>query len=215
MRACAPQWATCPISASRPCRHSASGQAGAQGVYAAVPRDLRHRRSDRVADPRAHGARPDGGPAWSRAAQRRGPRARPGQRRRHHHVVARLLRCVGERRCGRQGAAVAVEHVDGGLDDHKVLYVDPSGGGTVPGEVVDTIEYYNAALDHYFITAFAGRGGRPRRRRSVRAGRAPATRSAAGSRAPVPATKRAGSSARRASDRTRTSTRSTRPSATR
>ena len=49
----------------------------------------------------------------------------------------------------------AVEHVDGGLDDHKVLYVDPSGGGTVPGEVVDTIEYYNAALDHYFITAFA------------------------------------------------------------
>src|SRR5262249_15894949 len=46
-----------------------------------------------------------------------------------------------------------VEHVDGGLDDHKVFYVDPTGGG-VPGQVVDTIEYYNASLDHYFITAF-------------------------------------------------------------
>ncbi|HEY1328998.1 MAG TPA: hypothetical protein VGI14_18825 [Casimicrobiaceae bacterium] len=47
-----------------------------------------------------------------------------------------------------------VESVDGGLDDRKVLYVDPTGGGT-PGEVVDTIEFYNASLDHYFITAFA------------------------------------------------------------
>ena len=44
--------------------------------------------------------------------------------------------------------------VEGGLDDSKVLYADPSGG-YVPGQVVDTIEYYNAALDHYFITAFA------------------------------------------------------------
>jgi len=50
---------------------------------------------------------------------------------------------------------VQVEHVDGGLDDHKVLYVDPTGGGGSPGEVVNTIEYYNASLDHYFITAFA------------------------------------------------------------
>jgi predicted dienelactone hydrolase len=49
---------------------------------------------------------------------------------------------------------VQVESVDGGLDDHKVLYVDPTGGGT-PGEVVDTIEFYNTSLDHYFITAFA------------------------------------------------------------
>ncbi len=48
-----------------------------------------------------------------------------------------------------------VEHVDGGLDDHKMLYIDPTGGGVSPAEVVDTIEYYNAALDHYFITAFA------------------------------------------------------------
>ena len=47
-----------------------------------------------------------------------------------------------------------VEHVDGGLDDHKVLYVDPGGSASIPGQVVDTIEYYNAALDHYFITAF-------------------------------------------------------------
>jgi hypothetical protein len=46
-----------------------------------------------------------------------------------------------------------VDHVEGGLDDRKVFYVDP-GGGVVPGQVVDTIEYYNAALDHYFITAF-------------------------------------------------------------
>jgi hypothetical protein len=47
-----------------------------------------------------------------------------------------------------------LEHVDGGLDDHKVLYVDPSAGGGTPAEIVDTIEYYNAVLDHYFITAF-------------------------------------------------------------
>jgi len=48
-----------------------------------------------------------------------------------------------------------VVSVEGGLDDRKELYVDPTGGGGVPGEVVDTIEYYNASLDHYFITAFA------------------------------------------------------------
>ena len=47
-----------------------------------------------------------------------------------------------------------VVSVEGGLDDNKVLYVDPTGGGAPPGEVVDTIEYYNASLDHYFITAF-------------------------------------------------------------
>ena len=47
-----------------------------------------------------------------------------------------------------------VDSVDGGLDDHKVLYVDPTGSAGTPGVVVDTIEYYNAALDHYFITAF-------------------------------------------------------------
>jgi hypothetical protein len=47
-----------------------------------------------------------------------------------------------------------VDHVEGGLDDHKALYIDPSGGSAA-GEIVDTIEYYNAALDHYFITAFA------------------------------------------------------------
>jgi hypothetical protein len=46
-----------------------------------------------------------------------------------------------------------VEHVDGGLDDHKVLYVDPTGGGGA-AVVVDTIEYYAPSLDHYFITAF-------------------------------------------------------------
>jgi hypothetical protein len=49
---------------------------------------------------------------------------------------------------------VQVERVEGGLDDHKSFYVDPGGGGLVPGEIVDTIEYYNPALDHYFITAF-------------------------------------------------------------
>jgi len=47
-----------------------------------------------------------------------------------------------------------VDSVDGGLDDHKVLYVDPTASAGTPGVVVDTIEYYNAALDHYFITAF-------------------------------------------------------------
>jgi hypothetical protein len=46
-----------------------------------------------------------------------------------------------------------VDHVEGGLDDHKVLYVDPTGGGGA-GVVVDVIEYYSASLDHYFITAF-------------------------------------------------------------
>jgi pimeloyl-ACP methyl ester carboxylesterase len=46
-----------------------------------------------------------------------------------------------------------VEHVDGGLDDHKVLYVDASFA-PVPADVVETVEYYNSALDHYFITAF-------------------------------------------------------------
>ena len=46
-----------------------------------------------------------------------------------------------------------VEHVDGGLDDHKVLYVD-TRSAPVPGDVVETVEYYNSALDHYFITAF-------------------------------------------------------------
>jgi serine protease len=36
-----------------------------------------------------------------------------------------------------------------------VLYVDPNGGGGgAAGEVVDTIEFYNASIDHYFITAF-------------------------------------------------------------
>jgi hypothetical protein len=53
-----------------------------------------------------------------------------------------------------QARLTQTEHVDGGLDDHKVLYVDPTGGGQQPGVVVDTIEYHNAALDHYFITAF-------------------------------------------------------------
>ena len=47
----------------------------------------------------------------------------------------------------------SVDSVEGGLDDHKVLYVDPAGG-VAPGTVVDTIEFHSAALDHYFITAF-------------------------------------------------------------
>lgn len=47
-----------------------------------------------------------------------------------------------------------VVSVEGGLDDRKELYVDPTGSGGDPGEVVDTIEYYNVSLDHYFITAF-------------------------------------------------------------
>jgi predicted dienelactone hydrolase len=47
-----------------------------------------------------------------------------------------------------------IEHVEAGLDDHKVLYVDPSGSAP-SDEVVETIEYHHAALDHYFITAFA------------------------------------------------------------
>ncbi|HSV20140.1 MAG TPA: hypothetical protein VLR71_17120 [Casimicrobiaceae bacterium] len=49
---------------------------------------------------------------------------------------------------------LAIDHVDGGLDDHKAFYVD-SAAANPAGEVVDTIEFYNAALDHYFITAFA------------------------------------------------------------
>lgn len=48
---------------------------------------------------------------------------------------------------------LTVEHVDGGLDDHKVLYVDPTGVPP-PGVVADVVEFHNAALDHYFITAF-------------------------------------------------------------
>jgi serine protease len=40
------------------------------------------------------------------------------------------------------------------LDDHKVLYVDPTGGGGGAAVVVDTIEYYAPSLNHYFITAF-------------------------------------------------------------
>jgi predicted dienelactone hydrolase len=44
--------------------------------------------------------------------------------------------------------------VEGGLDDLKDFYVDPTGSGGGGGEVVDTIEYYSASLDHYFITAF-------------------------------------------------------------
>jgi predicted dienelactone hydrolase len=47
-----------------------------------------------------------------------------------------------------------VEHVEGGLDDHKVLYVDPTAGGGGAAEIVDTIEYYAPSLNHYFITAF-------------------------------------------------------------
>jgi dienelactone hydrolase len=48
-----------------------------------------------------------------------------------------------------------VVSVEGGLDDRKEVYVDPTGGGGGGvGEVVDTIEYYNTSLDHYFITAF-------------------------------------------------------------
>jgi dienelactone hydrolase len=49
---------------------------------------------------------------------------------------------------------LTVDHVEGGLDDRKVLYVDPTAS-PIPGEIVETIEFYNAALDHYFITAFA------------------------------------------------------------
>jgi hypothetical protein len=56
-----------------------------------------------------------------------------------------------------------VDHVEGGLDDHKALYIDPSGGSAA-GEIVDTIEYYNAALDHYFITRVCRRGRLARRR---------------------------------------------------
>jgi hypothetical protein len=50
-----------------------------------------------------------------------------------------------------------VQSVEGGLADSKVMYVDPSGssgGGGADAVVVDTIEYYHAGLDHYFITAF-------------------------------------------------------------
>jgi len=46
-----------------------------------------------------------------------------------------------------------VDSVEGGLDDHKALYVDPTGG-PAPGVVVDVVEFHSAALDHYFITAF-------------------------------------------------------------
>ena len=46
-----------------------------------------------------------------------------------------------------------VDHVEGGLDDRKVLYVDPTGGGGA-AVVVDTIEYYAPSINNYFITAF-------------------------------------------------------------
>ena len=50
---------------------------------------------------------------------------------------------------------IEVQSIEGGLDDRKVLYVDPTAnGGGGAGQIVDTIEYYHAALDHYFITAF-------------------------------------------------------------
>ena len=47
-----------------------------------------------------------------------------------------------------------VVSVEGGLDDRKDYYIDPGGGGGSGGEIVETIEFYNASLDHYFITAF-------------------------------------------------------------
>jgi len=54
-----------------------------------------------------------------------------------------------------QSKLTQVVSIEGGLDDRKEVYVDPTGGGGGGGgEVVDTIEYYNASLDHYFITAF-------------------------------------------------------------
>jgi hypothetical protein len=52
-----------------------------------------------------------------------------------------------------RGQLLSVDHIDGGLDDRKTLYVDPSGP-LPPPVPVDTVEYYNAALRHYFITAF-------------------------------------------------------------
>ena len=54
-----------------------------------------------------------------------------------------------------QSKLAQVVSVEGGLDDRKELYVDPTGGGSGgSGEIVDTIEFYNASLGHYFITAF-------------------------------------------------------------
>jgi hypothetical protein len=52
-----------------------------------------------------------------------------------------------------RGQLLSVDHIDGGLDDHKTLYVDPAGP-LPPPVIVDTVEYYNATLHHYFITAF-------------------------------------------------------------
>ena len=107
-----------------------------------------------------------------------------------------------------------VVSVEGGLDDSKVLYVDPTGGGVPPGKSSTR----SSTTTPRSTTTSLPRSP-TRRQRSTRAcrraGSARATRSTAGNRARVPATRRAGSSARRASDPTRTSTRSTTPSATR
>lgn len=51
-----------------------------------------------------------------------------------------------------QNRLVAMQSVEGGLDDLKRFYV--GGPPPVSGTVVDTIEYHHAGLDHYFITAF-------------------------------------------------------------
>ncbi len=51
-----------------------------------------------------------------------------------------------------QGRLATMQSVEGGLDDRKRYYV--GGAPPVPGELADVIEYHNAGLDHYFITAF-------------------------------------------------------------
>ena len=104
--------------------------------------------------------------------------------------------------------------VEGGLDDSKVLYVDPTSGACRRARWSTR----SSTTTRRSITTSSPHFPR-RRQRSMRtcrrAGRAPAIRSAAGSRARVPATRRADSSARRAAGPTRTSTRSTAPSAKR
>ncbi len=47
-----------------------------------------------------------------------------------------------------------MQSVQGGLDDRKALYVGSGGPAPGPGQVVDVVEFHNASLDHYFITAF-------------------------------------------------------------
>ena len=169
---------------------------GCQRRAAAVPRAVRHERSDRTGRRRARRARSHGRAARPRAAERPGPRprsraaARTSSRGRSMFLVG-----VGRRRRRAKARLRRVEHVEGGLDDHKVLYVDPTGGtGAGRGRRHDRVPQRRARpLLHHRVP----RGGRRARRRRAAGldahGQVVPRR---GSPAPGRATRRAASSAR-------------------